>query len=748
MKPNRTASLVRNSVLSLGATTLFYGCWSTAVAQTQSRAQEETTPAQNTNTTADTVLEEIVVTAQRRSEDLQNVPIAITALSGDTLTKAGVESVGDLAQLTPSLQFGQRFGNVFIAVRGIGQAGQDIGSQSGVTVSQDGVPLLNHFMMDGTFLDVARVEVLRGPQGTFEGRNATGGAINVYSNQPTETFTGSIAATAGNYDLLGVRGFLSGPLGSDRLLARVAFQRNDSEGWMKNDFLHTRRNDTDLGQVRASLLGKVTDDLTVRAIFEATKDRGNPTFATVLGRARPDKPTIVEVLGLPRNDLENRVVYMNHTDQRDSEDKKAILIANWDVNASFAIAATTGYITHDLVLTDSDNDGTSGDFSDFPLVAINVKQFTQDLTATANLTDRTDLVAGAFYMHGDSREPLILSVPPTLIRGFNYYPVETLDSYAVYGQLRHQLTNSLRLTIGGRYTLDDKDFTMNGTIIGASFLKTAGDSWGAFTPRFVIDYVPNDNTLLYVSASRGFKSGGFNTFGDVSLPVNLFNPEFVWNYEAGLKASFFDRALRLGVTGFYSDYTNLQQTLFRINPQTGVRYPRVENAASAGIKGVELDVEAIPLRGLRLRASGTWLDAKFGHFTSIDPIYPERGEQELTGNRLPQAPDWQFAVSGEYSVPISNTLAITARADYKWQSEIYFDLFNNPLNTQDTYGLLNASLSIGTFDERWSLTAFARNAFDKRYVSQSLTAASDTVPARVGQLGTPREYGLTLSHRF
>ena len=130
---------------------------------------------------------------------------------------------------------------MFIAVRGIGQAGQDIGSQSGVTVSQDGVPLLNHFMMDGTFLDVSRVEVLRGPQGTFEGRNATGGAINVYSNLPTQTFAGAIAATAGDYDRFGVRGFFSGPLVSDRLTARVAFQKNDADGWMTNEFLGTRQ---------------------------------------------------------------------------------------------------------------------------------------------------------------------------------------------------------------------------------------------------------------------------------------------------------------------------------------------------------------------------------------------------------------------------------------------------------------------------------------------------------------------------
>ncbi|WP_161965826.1 TonB-dependent receptor [Steroidobacter cummioxidans] len=744
MKLNRTAKL-RGKMLYLGASTLLYGFGLTAQVQAQSQTREEPARSADRDTT---IIEDIVVTAERRSEGLQNVPIAITAISGDTLQEAGVSSVGELVQLAPSLQFGERFGNVFIAVRGIGQAGQDIGSQSGVTVSQDGVPLLNHFMMDGTFLDVSQVAVLRGPQGTFEGRNATGGAINVYSNQPTSDFDGAIAVTAGEYDRLGVRGFFSGPLVSDRLMARVAFQKEEADGWLRNDYLGIDKNDTDLTQVRASLLGKVTDDFTVRAIFEATRDRGDAAFATVLGRARPDRPTAVEALGLPQNDLEGRVVYMNRTDQRDTKNQKSILIANWDVSPSVALTSTSGYIRHELVMTDTDNDGTTGDFSDFPYIAIRVNQFTQDLTATADLSSTTDLIVGAFYMQGESSQPLILSVPPSLIAGFVYHPVEKLDSYAVYAQLRHQLTDSLRVTVGGRYTIDEKDFEMDAQVIGANVVRTADDSWGAFTPRFVIDYVPNDNTLLYVSASRGFKSGGFNTFGDVSQPVNLFNPEFVWNYEAGLKAAFFDRALRMGVTGFYSDYTNLQQTLFRINPQTNVRYPRVENAASAGITGVELDVEAIPFRGLRLKASATWLDAQFGRFSSIDPIYPERGEQDLTGNRLPQAPTWQFGVSGQYSLPISSTLEVTARADYKWQNEIYFDLFNNPLNTQDSYGLLNASLAIGTQDQRWSLTAFIRNAFDERYVSQSVTSASDTVPARVGQLGAPSQYGVTLSHRF
>ena len=448
------------------------------------------------------------------------------------------------------------------------------------------------------------------------------------------------------------------------------------------------------------------------------------------------------------NDIENNIVYMNHTDQRDIESLKAIGIARWDMNDNVAITSTTGFIKHDLVMTDIDNDGTSGDFSDFPLVGIHVKQFTQELTLTADLSDRTDVIVGGFYMNGESRQPLILSVPPTLNNAFNYDPSEDLDSYAVYGQMRYKLTECLRVTAGGRYTHDKKDFVMDAVVIGTSFAKEADGSWGAFTPRFAIDYIPDDRILIYASASRGFKSGGFNTFGDVSQPVNIFDPEFVWNYEVGFKGMFYDKRLRMGVTGFASDYSNLQQTLFRINPQTGVRYPRVENAATADIKGIELEVEALPFQGLRVMASGTRLFAEFGPFSSVDPIYPELGIKDLTGNRLPQAPDWQFSTSVEYSFDISDSFELITRADYKWQDDVYFDLFNNELNTQKSYGLLNAAVTLATTDTTWSLTAFVRNAFDKRYVGQSLTAASDTTPSRVGQLGTPRMYGIALQHRF
>jgi iron complex outermembrane receptor protein len=179
----------------------------------------------------DSGIPNIIVTAEKRSEGLQNIPIAITAITGETLDKAGVMDVGDLVQLTPSLQFGTRSTNVFIAVRGIGQSGQDIGSQSGVTVAIDGVPLLNHFMMNPTFLDIERVEVLRGPQGTIAGRNATGGAINVHSKGPTDKEDGEVALTIGNYGRLGAKGYVNAPI-SDVLEARMSFQEERADGWL------------------------------------------------------------------------------------------------------------------------------------------------------------------------------------------------------------------------------------------------------------------------------------------------------------------------------------------------------------------------------------------------------------------------------------------------------------------------------------------------------------------------------------
>jgi iron complex outermembrane receptor protein len=742
---------------------------SQAAAQTQpgdsSVPQAQAAAANESAATRSSGLEEIVVTAEKRSEGLQNIPIAITAVTGETLARAGVNEVGDLVQLAPSLQFGTRSTNVFIAMRGIGQAGQDIGSQSGVTVALDGVPLLNHFMMNPVFMDIERVEVLRGPQGTIAGRNATGGAINVYSKAPTDVTGGEVAFTVGNYARLGVKGFVNGAL-SDTTSARLSFQTERADGWLYNGFRKSRNDNMDLSQVRGQLLFEPSSTFSIRGLFDYTADRGNPSFALLLRRADPNRPTVVELPGYPhpRNDIENLTFYINEPNQRDVVDYRATVIASLELGSETTLTSTTGYINHNIDLTNVDVDATPVPTSKFELIGLYAKQFTQELTLTTDLSDRADLVAGLFYMRGDSSEPLYLTFG-ALVNYLVYLPEEKLDSYAGYAQFRYNLTEQLRVTLGGRYTIDEKSYFMDANAGGFKAVLEADNRWAAFTPRAVLDFTPTDDSLLYASVSRGFKSGGFNTLGDITRPVNTFNPEYVWNYELGVRLALFDRKLRFGLTGFYADYTNLQQTVFRFDPVTQVRFPRVENSSSAEIKGVEFEFQAAPAVGLNFGGAVTWLDAKFGKFCNNDPLYPTRptdpgcvgatfqgeplppGATDLTGNRLAQAPDWQYSLYGQYIVPISNALEITARADYKWQDRVFFDIYNNPQNSQESYGLLNASIALGAQDQSWTLTGWIRNAFDERYISQG-SASSGAVAAVSGSIGMPRMYGATALFRF
>lgn len=763
----------RTRMLGLSVTALLSGCLVTGQALAQAQSTDSSNQSSKPTASKDKPAEGdsddivVVVTAEKRAEGIKNIPIAITAVSGDTLKKAGVTDVADLTQLAPSLQFGTRSTNIFIAIRGVSQAGQDIGSQSAVTVSLDGVPLLNHFMMNPAFVDVERVEVLRGPQGTISGRNATGGAINIYSKAPTSTPGGDLALNLGDYNRFGISGDFSGPL-SDKVSARLSFQRERADGWLKNAYLGERLENTDLSLVRGQLLFKPTDKLSVRTLFEYSEDHSRPQFAVIFGRADPNVPAPQELpsYAYPKNDIGNLTEYINNTNRRDVKDIRDVVTARYEFGSGAAITSTTGYIKHDIALRDIDVDLTPANSSTFSLIGLYAKQFTQEFTLTTDLGSRADLVAGVFYMNAVSSEPLFLDLGSFNIKNYLVYlPTEKLKSYAAYAQFRYNITDKLRATIGGRFTRDQKSYDMDATAGAYHTLLAAKNQWESFTPRFVLDYTPNDNTLIYASAARGFKSGGFNTLGDITQPVNTFNPEYDWNYEIGTKAAFFDRKLRIGLTGFISDYTSLQQTVFVLNEATSVRFPKVLNASDATIKGIELEFEAAPTDRLRFTGGITHLDATYKKFCNNDTLYPNLptaascvgvkvngqalppGAQELEGNHLTQAPEWQFNTSGQYSFPVSGTLWMTARADYKWQSKIYFDVFNHPLNAQGSYGLLNLSLGVGPINKSWALTAWVRNASDERYIS-SANLATGANPTVVGSVGTPRMYGATLSKRF
>jgi iron complex outermembrane recepter protein len=693
-------------------------------------------------------LEEVIVTAEKRAENLQNIPIAISAFSGDDIGEAGVTGIESLKQLSPSLQFGKGQIDNFVSIRGIGAELINVSAEAGISIAQDGVPFASQTMFDADFLDVERVEVLRGPQGTIAGRNATGGTINIYSKRPTEEFEGQIKAEIGNYSHRELEGFVSGPIVDGVILGRLAVRGERADGWLTNDFTGEDFNNADDIKVRASLLADLKEGLEAHLIFEHSVDESSPMLVA-LGRARPDRPSYPEVVGVREYDEENRVFAANYPSNRQVESNKGTLRLVWDLGPTSNLTSVTGYVSNK-------NSGQFGGSTIDPLVVFDfletdVWQLSEEVTFTADITDKQDLILGGLYLHSNAHEPLLFGLPSAglPVDAFDYTADQELDSYAVYTQWRYRLTDSLRMSIGARYTQDNKDYFEEDFVSGFPLpVIDASKSWEAFTPRFAIDYVPTSDMMVYASVSRGFKAGGINSFATSDGTFDEFEPEFVWNYETGMKANWLDNRLKTTIAGFFMDYSDVQQNLRILNEETGVLLPNVVNASDATIKGIEAGLDAQVTDRFRLSAAGTWLDATYDKLATTDLVYPELGVRELSGNRLPRAPEWQFNLSGEYGIPVGNSLDATIRANYQWQSQTFFSFYNHELNSQDAYGLLNLSIAVTPEDGRWQLAAFARNLTNTDYVIYAEANVAAGNPSLGGAIGPPRMYGLSLAYNF
>ena len=305
------------------------------------------------------------------------------------------------------------------------------------------------------------------------------------------------------------------------------------------------------------------------------------------------------------------------------------------------------------------------------------------------------------------------------------------------------------MSIGARYTRDQKDYYEEDFVSGFPLpIVDVSKSWGAFTPRFALDYAPTSEMMVYASVSRGFKAGGINAFATTDGTFDEYEPEFVWNYELGLKATWLDNRLNTTLAGFYMDYSDVQQNLRILNEQTGVLLPNVVNASDATIAGVEAGLSAQVTEGFKLTAAAVWLDATYDKLVTNDLVYPELGERDLSGNRLARAPEWQFSTSAEYGFALGASLGVGVRADYQWQSRQFFSFYNHELNSQESYGLLNLSVAVGPKDGRWLATAFARNLTDEFYVFYAEANVPAGFPSLGGAVGPPRMYGLGLAYNF
>jgi iron complex outermembrane receptor protein len=713
------------------------------------------------------VVEDIVVTATKRETNLQSTSLALSAIDGETLIEQQVTGIEGLAQMMPNVNFGQTTGNARISVRGVGFDNLSVGNEGRVAFHVDGIYLSRPAGALTTLYDIERVEVLRGPQGTLYGRNATGGAVNVIPNGPTRESEGYLNATLGNYNLRRFEGALSGPL-SDSVSARIAFQTADRDGYGRNitngldiDDLSTR---AVRGAVRFDL--SPSADLTLSADYMEQDDHAYG-FVLMGPGSLPDAG-----LGLPgaplKGVLQGGAVATNPRDSA-SDIGPFNNREFWGVGAELNLdlggvdfTSVSGYRSSSWRLT-SDLDGTSARMTYYEQLE-NSEQLSQEFRLSGEWGGG-DWMLGAYYfkeeMFGGTLIPFDPSVltpvaplPPltSLRQGFFGLGYIDTEATALFGHLRFQFNDAWALRLGGRYSEETKDIdevnkidpvtpwppyvpVFPPTPPGAR--QTTSASWSGFTPSLTLEYQPNEDLFLYATYSEGFKSGGFN-LGNAQPP---FGEEEITAYEVGLRADWMNGRLRTNLTGFYYEYANLQVS--KVNGPVVT----IENAAEASLYGAEFEITALPTDNLRIDANIALLESEYENYTSVDPSRALLGPIDLSGNQLYQAPGYTVNLAVSYEIPTSIG-DFTLRGEGRWIDQVYFSPFNLDHVSQPAHEVFNAFLLYDAPSGNWNASLFARNIADDRSVSSALVGSGLVGFPLVGSYDPPRTYGVQLGYRF
>ena len=688
-----------------------------------------TAPAQQ----ASFSIEEVVVTATKTGETrLQDTPLAISAFGGDDLSRLGVADIRGLAEMTPNLAVSENAGFSQVFIRGIGSNNAFAGSDPSSTIHLDGVYLARPSAYFANLFDVERVEVLRGPQGTLYGRNSVGGTINVVSRKPHEELMGKAEIGFGNYELVEGKLYVNAPLADD-LYASVAAVYTDREGYIKN--VNPAGNDLDDDQTKAIRSQLRWNPGRVDAILRADYSR---TESAIMGFSKLLEPRGSELTDSLLGDFRRVANNVPHEHFRRawglSADVNVELSDNLDLKSLTAYRKSRFYGSFDTDASDRDLQRTElNEYQD---------QFSQEFNLTGRF-GRLTTIAGAYYFRETIDYPLSVE-NRTAGTATTSLPHVVTESFAFFQQSDFDVTDSLTATFGIRYTEEDKEFSQYHYIRSLATGLPAGpiaeyDTEGkykAWTPKFGLEWTPTEDLMLYASASRGFKSGGFiNSSRD---PNQGFGPEKLWAYEVGAKSQWLDRRLTLNLSAFYYDYTDLQVNFFIAPGQTDIR-----NAAEATVKGIEFEFDLHAFETTRISGSVSLLDATYDSF----PAAPRRGNQavfDASGMYLNNSPKHLVALSLEQQLPNIGNIETSFRVDASWNGRRYFTPENTLLESQEGYFLLNASLEMRV-NEDVTVTLWGRNLTDEDYVTGTASYASLLVAGRVAP---PRTYGIKVGYSF
>lgn len=658
------------------------------------------------------VLDEVIATAERRSQPLQKVPISITALTGTDIDKSKIGSINDVQQYAPGLSVTQAStGQALVFIRGIGTDIVGSGVEDAVAVYIDGVYQSRAAATAMQFIDVDRIEVLKGPQGILYGRNATGGAINILSKAPSAEKSVQLDVQSGSYNQKIIRGTVSGPLSGNSVNGRLSFLHNRDDGDTQNVLLNLRGNSSDINALRGSLEFLPNDKLIVT--INAHYYQNNLTTAM-----KPLHPAVNPLFTMFGATVvaDPRMVMQNLPNEANLTQTGVDIKAEWDLGASELTSITALHKT-DYVVKRADLDGTEIPLLNVgsPTTGIGIPEstnfFSQEFTLTSNNDGPLSWTGLLSYTHQKVDAPGFNFSFPLLGLTTNSVAVVSTDALGVGGQATYSWLNGLRLTAGARYSTEtknlEKDLTyVNGILTGSI---TDKKTWSSVTPKLVIDYSPNRNHMLYASVTKGFKSGGYNTIA--IQPA--FAPETAINHEAGIKSRLLDDRLLLNLAAFYTKYNDMQVSL--VMSRAGGMYSEIKNAARAVSKGIEASVAVKPTSRFELSGGLQLLNARFAEFVTIDPQNPALGASDRKGNPLSRAPDTTVNLAAQYTWPAASG-AVTLRGEGSYRSKIYYTPFRNDYASDAGLTVWNALLSYASSGKTGIYgSAFVKNLGNKTY---------------------------------
>jgi iron complex outermembrane receptor protein len=676
------------------------------------------------------VFDEVVVTATKAGErDAQTLPMSLSVLPADELERLPATSVEDLAGRAPGVTFSQNTGFAQLTIRGIGTNAVFTGSDPSSAVYVDGVYLARPAMVLSDFVDLERVEVVAGPLGPLYGRNALGGVVNVITRAPAGRLQAEARLGAGELGALRASGRVSGPILDGRVTGSAAFLRGVRRGFVR-DLDHPEHplggEDTTAGRAKLHVAAGPGTDLLLAA--DATLQDGVPLFYSKVLAAKPgftvdNPPDLRDVRASTLSESRNL--------QRGAS---ARITQRLPGGVTLTNLLAYRSLDYDLLI---DSDITELELTETGLHEVQ-HQWSNELTVSSGSTGLA-WTGGLFLFADDDRQPSrVLLAQPGVVNAFE--PRVESRSGAVFGQATVAPASRLRATAGLRYTRERKAIQSRGGLYpeadpgnalpGSAYAFTDALSNHAWSPRLALAVDLGRDVLAYAAATRGFKSGGFNISSREA--GEAFEPEWAWCYEAGLKSTLARGRARLNLALFHTDYTNLQ-VLTTTRP--GVAF--ISNAAEATIRGAELEGAWQASGALRVGGHVAWLEARYDEYVAVGV---EGVTRDVSGLFLSNAPEWSGRAFVDWLVAAGTAATVSLRADARFQSTVYFTPFNDAVQRQRPYALLDASLELRRGG--LAIAVYARNLTAADYVTGTFGAA---LPAIGGRPGEPRLLGLELT---